>query len=61
VISHHNFPEGMAVGEGAFTPEAITIGIAIGLQNIPDGAAVTASLIGAVYKQGKFFWCLFAL
>lgn len=51
----------MAVGEGAFTPEAITIGIAIGLQNIPDGATVIASLIGAVYKQGKFFWCLFAL
>ncbi len=55
MITVHNFPEGMVVGVGAFTDEAVIIAIAIGLQNIPEGAAVPASLIGAVCKQGIFF------
>ena len=55
MITVHNFPEGMVVGVGAFTDEAVIIAIAIGLQNIHEGAAVPASLIGAVCKQGNFF------
>lgn len=43
----HNFPEGMAVGVSfakGITPAALSLTIAIGLQNIPEGAAVAFPL-----------------
>jgi len=54
-ITIHNFPEGMAVGVGAFTKDALAIAVAIGAQNIPEGAAVAAALINAKYSPGKAF------
>ena len=53
-ITLHNIPEGLAVGvafgalKGGYTPEelmgAITIAVGIGLQNFPEGAAVSLPL-----------------
>ena len=54
-ITLHNIPEGLAVGVafgalggGAFSPEAlmgaITVAVGIGLQNFPEGAAVSLPL-----------------
>ncbi len=54
-ITLHNIPEGLAVGvafgalgNGAFSPEAlmgaITVAVGIGLQNFPEGAAVSLPL-----------------
>ena len=48
----HNIPEGMAAGAGfgswvtgrCLTADALTVGIGIGLQNIPDGAMVAIPL-----------------
>lgn len=58
-ITLHNFPEGMAVGVGGFTKEAVAIAMAIGIQNIPEGAAVAGSLIGAGYSVRRSFWVTF--
>ncbi len=54
-ITIHNFPEGMAVGVGAYTPHALSIAVAIGTQNIPEGAAVAAALLNAGYTPVKAF------
>ena len=54
-ITLHNIPEGLAVGvafgmlqSGGYTPEAlmgaVTIAVGIGLQNFPEGAAVSIPL-----------------
>ena len=53
-ITLHNIPEGLAVGvafgalAGGYTPEmlmgAVTIAVGIGLQNFPEGAAVSLPL-----------------
>jgi ZIP family zinc transporter len=58
-ITIHNFPEGMAVGVGAFSKEAIPIAVAIGAQNIPEGAAVAAALMNAKYTPLKAFFITF--
>ncbi|ACR78744.1 MULTISPECIES: ZIP family metal transporter [Kosmotoga] len=58
-ITLHNFPEGMAVGVGGFTKDAFAIAMAIGIQNIPEGAAVAGSLIGAGYSVRRSFWVTF--
>uniref|UniRef100_A0A7C5Y4B4 ZIP family metal transporter n=1 Tax=Fervidobacterium nodosum TaxID=2424 RepID=A0A7C5Y4B4_9BACT len=49
-ITIHNFPEGMAVGISGYTPEALSVAIAIGAQNIPEGAATMIALINAGYS-----------
>ncbi|SHN54551.1 zinc transporter, ZIP family [Fervidobacterium gondwanense DSM 13020] len=49
-ITIHNFPEGMAVGISGYTPEAIDVAIAIGAQNIPEGAATMVALMNAGYS-----------
>lgn len=54
-ITLHNIPEGLAVGvafgalkNGGYTPEAlmgaVTVAVGIGLQNFPEGAAVSLPL-----------------
>ena len=66
-ITLHNIPEGMAVGvafgalhSGAFSPEAlmgaVTIAIGIGLQNFPEGAAVSLPLRREGYSRGRSFF-----
>jgi len=67
-ITLHNIPEGLAVGvafgalkSGAYTTEAlmgaVTIAIGIGLQNFPEGAAVSIPLRREGFSQKKsFFW-----
>ena len=65
-ITLHNIPEGLAVGvafgalrNGNFTPEglmgAITIAIGIGLQNFPEGAAVSLPLKREGFSGKKSF------
>lgn len=65
-ITLHNIPEGLAVGvafgvlkETGFSPEAlmgaVTIGIGIGLQNFPEGAAVSLPLRREGYSRRKSF------
>ncbi|ODN30206.1 ZIP family metal transporter [Fervidobacterium thailandense] len=49
-ITIHNFPEGMAVGISAFTKEAYNIALAIGMQNVPEGAATFIALVDAGYS-----------
>ena len=67
-ITLHNIPEGLAVGvafgalhANGYTTEAlmgaVTIAIGIGLQNFPEGAAVSLPLRREGYSRGKsFFW-----
>jgi ZIP family zinc transporter len=45
----HNFPEGLAVGIGGFSKDAISLAVAIGIQNVLEGLAVAAALISADY------------
>ena len=65
-ITLHNIPEGLAVGvafgalnNGGFTTEAfmgaITIAVGIGLQNFPEGAAVSLPLKKEGLSNGKSF------
>lgn len=52
----HNLPEGMAVGIGfvkGVSPEAISLALAIGFQNIPEGAAVALPLVSLGYTPVK--------
>lgn len=66
-ITLHNIPEGMAVGvafgalhSGHAAPEAlmgaVTIAIGIGLQNFPEGAAVSLPLRREGCSRGKSFF-----
>ena len=66
-ITLHNIPEGLAVGvafgllgSGAYTPEAlmgaITIAVGIGLQNFPEGAAVSLPLRREGYSRRQAFF-----
>jgi ZIP family zinc transporter len=58
-ITIHNFPEGLAVGV-SFGYGDITAGVviatAIGLQNIPEGAAVAFPLIREGFSKRKSIW-----
>lgn len=49
----HNFPEGLAVGVGGFSDNALSLATAIGIQNMLEGLAVTAALIAAEYSVEK--------
>jgi ZIP family zinc transporter len=67
-ITLHNIPEGLAVGvafgalqSGAYTREgllgAITVAIGIGLQNFPEGAAVSLPLRREGFSRRRCFFC----
>jgi len=66
-ITLHNIPEGMAVGvafgalayglEGATLSAACLLALGIGLQNFPEGTAVSLPLRREGFSRGKaFFW-----
>ncbi|HEY9122452.1 MAG TPA: ZIP family metal transporter [Brevefilum sp.] len=65
-ITLHNIPEGLAVGvafgaaangvEGAGVASAIALAIGIGIQNFPEGLAVSAPLRREGWKLGKSFF-----
>lgn len=64
-VTIHNIPEGLAVGvafggavagvDGATVFSAILLAIGIGLQNFPEGAAVSLPLRREGYSRGKSF------
>ena len=64
-ITIHNIPEGMAVGiafgsvyygiNGATTLSAIMLAIGIGLQNFPEGSAVSIPLLREGMARKKAF------
>jgi len=64
-ITLHNIPEGLAVGvafgaaaagiEGAGVASAAALAIGIGIQNFPEGLAVSAPLRREGWKAGKSF------
>ena len=72
-ITIHNIPEGLAIGiafgsiyyglEGATTLSAIMLAIGIGLQNFPEGSAVSIPLLreGLSSKKAFFFGQLSAI
>lgn len=65
-ITIHNIPEGMAVGvafgslayslSGSTLASAIALAIGIGLQNFPEGSAVSLPLRREGYKRSKAFF-----
>lgn len=65
-ITLHNIPEGLAVGvafgaaaagiEGADVASAVALAIGIGIQNFPEGLAVSAPLRREGWKAGKAFF-----
>lgn len=64
-ITLHNIPEGLAVGvafgaaaagiEGAGIASAVALALGIGIQNFPEGLAVSAPLRREGWKRGKAF------
>jgi len=64
-ITMHNIPEGLAVGvafgaaaagiEGAGVASAVALALGIGIQNFPEGLAVSAPLRREGWKMGKSF------
>lgn len=64
-VTIHNIPEGLAIGvafggavagvDGATVFSAILLAIGIGLQNFPEGAAVSLPLRREGYSRGKSF------
>jgi ZIP family zinc transporter len=70
-VTLHNFPEGLAVGVAfgamahglgdASMASAIALAIGIGIQNLPEGAAVSIPLRREGFSRGKsFFWGQFS-
>lgn len=61
----HNIPEGMAIGvafgsvvyglDGATVGAAITLAIGIGIQNFPEGSAISLPLLGSGISKTKSF------
>ena len=61
----HNIPEGMAIGvafgsviyglDGATIGAAITLAIGIGIQNFPEGSAISLPLLGSGMSKRKSF------
>jgi zinc transporter, ZIP family len=57
-ITLHNFPEGMAVGTGfagGDVGNGTTLATGIGIQNIPEGLAVSVALIAVGYSRLRAF------
>ena len=57
-ITLHNFPEGMAVGvgfAGGDVGNGIALATGIGMQNIPEGLAVAASMLAIQYTRTQAF------
>jgi ZIP family zinc transporter len=57
-ITLHNFPEGMAVGvgfAGGSVANGVSLATGIGLQNVPEGLAVAASLLAIDYTRTQAF------
>ena len=64
-ILMHNIPEGMAIGvafgsviyglDGATIGAAITLAIGIGIQNFPEGSAISLPLVSSGMKKWKAF------
>ena len=55
-ITIHNLPEGMAVGVGfggGDTARGVSLATGIGLQNVPEGLAVAASLVSVGFSRTK--------
>lgn len=70
-ITLHNFPEGLAVGvafgamayglHNATLAAALSLALGIGIQNLPEGAAVSIPLRREGLSRGKsFFWGQFS-
>lgn len=70
-VTLHNFPEGLAVGvafgavayglESATLAGAIALAAGIGIQNLPEGAAISIPLRREGMSRGKsFFWGQFS-
>jgi len=65
-ITLHNIPEGLAVGvlfggvaagiEGATIGAAVALAIGIGIQNFPEGLAVSMPLRRQGVSRGRSFW-----
>lgn len=65
-ITLHNIPEGLAVGvafgaigsgvESASVAAALSLALGIGIQNIPEGAAISLPLRREGLSRGKCFW-----
>ena len=65
-ITLHNIPEGLAVGvafgaaaagiEGASLTAAIALAVGIGIQNFPEGAAVSIPLRREGFSRARSFW-----
>lgn len=65
-ITLHNIPEGLAIGvafgavgsgiESASVAAAMSLAIGIGIQNIPEGAAISLPLRREGLSRGKCFW-----
>lgn len=72
-IMMHNIPEGMAIGvafgsviyglNGATIGAAISLAIGIGIQNFPEGSAISLPLLGSGFSKWKSFLygCLSAI
>lgn len=64
-VTLHNIPEGMAVGlafaiaaqEGGALMGAVALALGMGLQNFPEGAAISLPLRGEKMGKGKAFLC----
>ena len=67
VMPLHNIPEGLAVGvafsgfaigmNGCSLASALMIALGIGIQNIPDGIAISVPLYRDGMSKGKAFFC----
>ena len=64
-ITVHNIPEGMAVGlacalaaEGDMAAGAAALALGVGLQNFPEGAAVSLPLVAGKGRKKAFGWGL---
>ena len=64
-VTLHNIPEGMAVGlafaiaaqEGGALAGAVALALGMGLQNFPEGAAISLPLRGEGMGKGRSFLC----
>ncbi len=62
-VTMHNIPEGMAVGlafaaaDGGLSASAIGLAVGIGIQNFPEGAAISLPLRKEGVSKKKAFFC----